>query len=810
MEPVSIGFRQRNGGPPLGSASAKPAPPISTGAQMVDSSQTPSRPITASSQTVTLTVEGMTCGNCARQVVEALQSVPGVVSASVDPASGTASANLAEGSLPAFQLLSDAVRRSGFKAHVTGGPAASGLSTSASTADPAASPWRWVLRLGVPVTLTLMIIDWVLGWTTKSFHPWLSFLLALPVQIWVGGPFYRGAWRQLRVGHSSMDTLVALGSSAAFGFSLWGLLTGSHAHLFFMEAAAILTLVGVGHWLEGRLSRRAATTLRGLLELAPAEARLLTPTTEQLVPVSALQVGNQIVLKPGDRVPVDARVVEGLSSVDESMLTGEAVPVEKSPGGTVYAGTVNQSGHLIAEVQTTGQFTALAQIIAAVQRAQSSRAQIQRLADRISSVFVPIVVVLALATAAAWGWAFDAMTTMHQQLEPWLWSGTMLHDPASAAWMGFSAVLIVSCPCAMGLATPVALMAGLNAAARRGILIRDALALEKSGRISTVIFDKTGTLTEGKPAVVAQADFRESPSESNLLAIAGQLAGRSQHPYSGAIVKASARLEPMQTDGIPWIQWIEYGGRGIEATIEFPVRQRFRLGSPVWMSELGMDAAVVEAFGNRTECAGATLLALSLDSRIVGAFALRDPLKTGAAELVNSLRMDGLRVELLTGDNLAAATVFGASVGLRPSEIRAGVRPEGKAEAIRELQLQGERVAFVGDGLNDGPALAQADLGLAVSRATDVAREAADIVLLRADLDAIPMALQLARATLGVIRQNLFWAFFYNAAAIPLTMMGFLSPIVCAITMGLSDVIVVGNALRLGRSMRTDSPTKAG
>jgi Cu+-exporting ATPase len=754
---------------------------------------------------VELVVDGMTCGNCVRKVTAALLSVPGVQSATADAESGRTIVSAGTGVKP--ESLIKAVVQAGYGARLAS--PASGEPEVEST-----TPWRWALLLGLPTMVSLMVAEWGFGWGMQPVYHWVAFAFALPVQILVGGSFYLGAWRQARVGESSMDTLVALGSSAAFGYSLWGLLTAAHGHLYFMEAVSILTLVGVGHWLEARLSRQAAGTLRSLLELAPTEARRWTAQGETPTPIRSLVVGDLIVLKPGDRVPVDAIVTDGTSAIDESMLTGEPMPVQKRPGDALYAGTLNQNGRMIARITATGESTSLAQIIAAVRRAQSSRAQIQRLADRISQVFVPVVVVLALLTGLGWAFAFPWLTTVHDQLAPWLWPTHPAEGPATAAWMGLTAVLIVACPCAMGLATPVALMAGLNAAAKQGILVRDALALEKSGRVTTILLDKTGTLTEGHPALAALNDCREPNAEPLLLPLAYAMATPSQHPLSRALsgalnVESSLSTSPFR---FRWAAppematWVEHPGQGIEATTRDGGISPWYLGSVSWMTDLGVDLKPLTEFRTNEEARGATVLVLARDRKALLGFSFLDSARSGAADLIRALRADGLKVRMLTGDQASAAIEMGRQLGLEPDEIHAGVRPEGKAAVIRDLQQSGARVAFVGDGLNDGPALAQADLGIAVSRATDVAREAADIVLLRADLTAVPVALALARSTLRVIRQNLFWAFFYNAAAIPLAMLGFMSPIVCALTMGLSDVVVVGNALRLLRRRGSQNP----
>jgi len=727
-------------------------------------------------------VAGMDCGGCVQSVQRALAAVPGVNAAVVSLERREASVRLDAARPATREQLVAAIVAAGYRVP----------ETAAAGAAPA-NPWRTAVLVGAPVTLALMVAEWGLGWGLNFAYQWSAFLLALPVQVIAGGKFYVGAWRQLRVGRSNMDTLVALGSTAAFGFSAWALFARLPGHLYFMEAAGILTLISLGHWLEARMSAQAGAALRSLLTLAPTTARRRLAGREEEVRVATLRPGDVIVLRPGDRVPVDAEVLEGQSAVDEAMLTGESVPVEKSVGSRLFAGTVNHSGALAARVTATGDATSLAHIIAAVERAQSSRADIQRLADRVSSVFVPVVVAFALVAALAWGLAPDAMAALHQGLGRWLWPVHVPPSAAAGAFYIFAAVLIVACPCAMGLATPTALMAGVNAAARRGILIRDAVALEKSGRLNAVVFDKTGTLTEGRPRVVASEDFRTADNRVVPLAeLAASMARRSQHPLSRTL--AVLALGDLPVEG-----WQERRGAGVEARWG---GRTLRVGSVAWFRDDGVDLTAVQPFVDAWQAQGATLALLVADREVWGAFALRDELKPHAADVLGQLRASGHELFLLTGDNRHTAAVIAGLAGIRPENIFAEVHPAQKAAKLRELQASGRRLAFVGDGINDGPALAQADLGIAVTRAADVAKEAADLVLLNSDLAAIPEALDLARATLRTIRQNLFWAFFYNAAFVPLAALGFLSPMLSAVAMGLSDLIVIGNALRLGRRGR--------
>jgi Cu+-exporting ATPase len=676
--------------------------------------------------------------------------------------------------------------------------------------------WQLNLWVGVLGTVPLMVGEWVLGLGTTTWFQWCSLALAGVVQVFAGARFYRGAWAQLKVGRSNMDTLVALGSTTAFaysawalfsGFSTWALLSGVGGHVYFMEAAAIITLISLGHWVESRVGARASSALRQLLDIAPALARRRDPTGAEIeVPVAELRAGDLVGLRPGDRIPTDGEVVEGDAAVDESMLTGESVSVDKTVGSRLYAGTVDTDGRLVMRVTATGEETALAHIIAVVQRAQTSRANIQRLGDRVSSVFVPLVVAVAMAAGLCWGLAPDWTKHVHDSLARFLWTAHLPEGPLAASFIIAAGVLIIACPCAMGLATPVAIMAGSNAAAQRGILIRDGVALEKAGQVTAVLFDKTGTLTLGKPEVVKvwERDEVRSPKsevQASAVRLAAALASHSGHPISQAI----ARLSP---DRLAVAEWQEIRGAGVQADVGLhhsitPSLRRppltARLGSVRWLQESGADLAPGQAFIAEWASQGATVVGLAVEKSLHGLFAVKDAVKPGAREVVQLLARQGLKVYLVTGDNALTAASIAAQTGIPAANVFAQVRPEQKAEFVKRLQQQGQRVAFVGDGINDAPALEQADLGIAVSRASDVAREAADIILLKSEIEAVPESLGLARATLRTIKQNLFWAFFYNAIGVPLAALGFMSPILCAAAMGLSDLVVIGNALRLRR-----------
>ena len=758
-----------------------------------------------------LAITGMTCGNCARHVTEALQGVGGVSSVSVRLEASRASVRWAAGAEQDMAALIHAVEEAGYGASLAEAP-------GHEHTESKLSGWQLNLWVGLLGTAPLMLGEWVFGLGMTRWFQWSSLGLAGAVQVLAGARFYRGAFGQLKAGRSNMDTLVALGSTTAFAYSTWALFSLPGTHVYFMEAAAIITLISCGHWLESRVSARASSALRQLLDLAPALARRRDPEgRETEVPVAELRADDLVVLRPGDRVPTDGEVVEGDSVVDESMLTGESAPVDKTTGSRLYGGTVNVNGRLVMRVTATGEETALAHIIAAVQRAQSSRANIQRLGDRVSSVFVPLVVAVALAAGLCWGLAPDWARHIHDALAHYLWTTQPPEGPLAAAFIIAAGVLIIACPCAMGLATPAAIMAGSNAAAQRGILIRDGMALEKAGRVTAVLFDKTGTLTVGRPEVARiwengevrnpksevrrKAEGAKSEWEGSGVRLAAALARNSTHPISQALAR-------LGEDGVALANWEEIRGAGVQARIEAdrqsPIADRVpprtaRLGSIRWLEECGVDLVPGKDFIADSAAQGATIVGLAIENSLRGLFAVKDAVKPGARDVVRELQQQGLTIYLVTGDNVLTAGCIAKQTGIPPENVFAQVHPEQKAELVRKLQQQGQRVAFVGDGINDAPALEQADLGVAVSRASDVAREAADIILLKSEIEAVPESLGLARATLRTIHQNLFWAFFYNAIGVPLAALGFMSPILCAAAMGLSDLVVIGNALRLRR-----------
>ncbi|MGZ5568413.1 MAG: heavy metal translocating P-type ATPase, partial [Limisphaerales bacterium] len=558
-----------------------------------------------------LVVRGMNCTGCANSVTQALRSVQGVASAEVSLQEGRAKVRWSDGAQNAAELIR-AVQDAGYQAEVL-----SSQQPKRNEWSPLEG-WRFNAVVGGTVTAVLMLGEWVLHLESQIWFQWMAFAFATIVQIACGARFYRGAWRQLKQGASNMDTLVSLGSTTAFAYSVWVLFSHAGGHLYFMESAAIITLISVGHWMEALAATRAESSLKALLHLAPQVARRVENGTEREIAVDDLRSNDLIRVRPGERIPVDALLTEGQSAVDEAMLTGESLPVDKETGSEVYAGTMNVTGQFVARVSATGEGTALAQIIAAVQRAQNSRANIQRLADSVSNVFVPIVVLIALATALWWGFAPGTAHRVVDFLGKYLWHSHVPDSALTAAIICAAGVLIVACPCAMGLATPISLMASSNAAARRGILIRDGIALERAGEITAIVFDKTGTLTKGKPAVAAFENFGVAPLPSDQLAAA--LAHASNHPLSKAVAKISATNVDLRN-------WKEVRGAGVEADID---AGKVRLGSIAYLQRSGVDTIVASKFLEDWTGRGATVLGLSINRQLVAAISLQDSIHANA------------------------------------------------------------------------------------------------------------------------------------------------------------------------------------
>src|SRR5581483_11160723 len=624
-------------------------------------------------------------------------------------------------------------------------------------------------RFWISAALTLPLLAqmlWMFGGTHEVLPRWLQMTLATPVQFWVGWRFYRGAWNALRGGGANMDVLVALGTSAAYLFSAAVTLSGvTEQHVYFEASAAIITLVLMGKLLEARARARTSAAIEQLLQLQPPRARVEREGEGVEVDVGQVRIGDIFLVRAGERIPVDGEVLEGATSVDESMLTGESMPVSKAAGARVYSGTQNLQGALRCRALRVGSATQLAEIVRLVGEAQGSKAPIQRLADRIAAVFVPVVVGIALVTFAAW----------------WLYSG----DIASALIPAVS-VLVIACPCALGLATPTAIMVGSGRGAQSGILVRDAAALERAGQIEALVVDKTGTLTEGKPALVASLAVAPA-DERLLLSIAASLEQHSEHPLAHALVQHAkeqgAALRTVRAfEAVP--------GRGVRGEID---GEPFVAGSPEWLTTLGhrIDDAAITSLRQ----GGRSVIAVASSGAVLGYLAIADRLRATSRDAIARLREQGIEVVMLTGDNRATAEAIAREAGIE--RLQAGVLPADKASEVKALAAQGKRVGMAGDGVNDAPALAAAEVSFALASGSDIAVEAADVTLMRNDLAGVADAVSLSRATLRKIRQNLFFAFVYNVLGIPLAAGGLLNPVIAGAAMALSSVSVVSNSLLL-------------
>ncbi len=732
-------------------------------------------------QTLDLGIEGMTCASCVSRVERALKKVPGVEAATVNLATESARIVIQasdQGHGQAQALLRRAVRDAGY-----------GVREQAlADAQDQASPWTgfgpvaWGLALSLPLVLPMLAELLGRHWMLPG---WLQFLLATPVQFILGAHFYKAGWYALKARTGNMDLLVAVGTSAGWGLSVWLWLTaepGVMPHLYFEASAVVITLVMLGKWLELRAKRQTTSAIRALHALRPPVAHVVLKSGETAdVPVAEVLRGDTVVVLPGERIPVDGAVIEGRTQVDESMLTGEPLPVAKEVGASLTGGSINGEGRVLMRVNAVGRDTVLARIIGLVEDAQAAKAPIQRLVDQVSAVFVPVVMVLALVT-----------------LIGWLLAG----QPLEVSLIRAVAVLVIACPCALGLATPAAIMAGTGVAARHGILIKDAQALELAHRAKVVAFDKTGTLTVGQPRLVAFEPVHGQPREA-WLAVAASLQSGSEHPLARAVVQA-ARAEGLAL--VPPQNVQAMAGRGMQGEVN---GQACVVASLRWLQELAVPLGALQSVAEQQQARGATLSVLLKPDQaapgghqVLALMAFADEPKAGAREALAALRSRPVQLRMISGDNRAAALAMGARLGLSPEEVMAEVLPADKARRVAELKagLHGQgAVVMVGDGVNDAPALAAADVGMAMGTGTDVAMHAAGVTLMRGDVALVAAALDISHRTVLKIRQNLFWAFVYNVAGIPLAAMGYLNPVVAGAAMALSSVSVMANALTLKR-----------
>jgi Cu+-exporting ATPase len=760
-------------------------------------------------------VGGMTCASCVGHVGNALRELTGVIRADVNLATETAEIEFVSGAVERRDIR-DAVVGAGYEVIAFEGD------RDAETEFEEARARRQAdldsLRLRVIASLVAAAVIMVgmqygLISALEHFSPtaanYAFLILAAPIQFWAGARFYRGAWGALKHRTSNMNTLVAVGTSTAFFYSAAatffrpvfegsvvfdaGGISGHATGTYFDVSTAIIGLILMGRWLEARARGRTSDAIRKLIGLAPSSARVERDGEIVELPVSEIAVGDLVVLRPGERVPVDGLVESGSGEIDESMLTGESVPVEKSGGDTVYAGTVNGTGGIRFTATRVGKETALAQIVTMVERAQASRAPVERLVDKVTAVFVPTVLSVSLITFMVW--LFFAP------------------DPAFVnALLLTVAVLVIACPCALGLATPTAITVGMGRGASSGLLIRNAEVLESAHRLNTVVFDKTGTLTEGKPGVTDVKAI--GVSEDELIAVAAAVEAGSEHPV-GAAVTAYAKLKSIQVS--PVERFTATAGRGVEGDVG---ESQVIVGSVAMLRERGIDVSPLEDSATEMAAAGQTVLAVARDGVAIGLIGVMDTVRPSAVEAVRGLRSMGIHTVMLTGDNRRTAEAVAALVGI--DEVVAEVMPADKAERIAELKSEGRHVAMVGDGINDAPALALADVGIAIGGGTDVAIESADITLTSSDPRGVAEVIGLSRATMRTVRQNLFWAFFYNVLLIPvaggalhplfldspvpgwlqplLGQYGFLNPVAAAAAMALSSVSVVTNSLRLGKA----------
>ncbi len=736
--------------------------------------------------TLEFEIDGMHCASCVARVEKAIAGTPGVRGARVNFATESAVAELAEDEpdQALSEQIVESVRRSGYSASPRGG----GFSEEAARKRRArreeeARLWfrRWTIGavLSAPVVTVEMGAHWFGLHLPLAVAGSIAFVLTAAVLVYTGRPFFEGAWTLLKRFEFNMDSLIAMGSAAAFLFSsvvFFAAMAGvtiADREVYFETAAVIITLIALGRWLEARAKLRAGDSIRALMDMAARTARVERDGEEQEIPVGELRPGDIMVIRPGEKIPTDGEIVSGESLVDESLVTGESIPVERAPGDEILGATVNRQGRLRARVTGTGERTALGQILRQLEKAQESKTNVQRFADRIAGVFVPVVICIAIGTFLVW---------------------TVLLGNLAMGVLASVAVLIIACPCALGLATPTALMVGSGLGAQRGLLIRDAEVIETARRLTAIVFDKTGTLTKGEPSVQAVVPLGEE-SRQEVLRLAGALERGSEHPLAEAIVREAKEAGV----DIPEVEGFEaVSGSGVRGKVE---GKELLAGSPRFLEEQGFTfSGKVGKRVRELEEQGRTVAAVGDmgERSVVGLIGIADALKPEAPAVVKALRKgQGLEVWLITGDNERTARAVAREAGIDEHCVLAGVRPEDKARKVEELQRSGASVAMVGDGINDAPVLAQADIGIALGTGADVAMESASMTLVSGNLEGVLLAIQLSRATMRKIRQNLFWAFIYNTTLIPVAAVGYLAPVLAAAAMALSSVSVVSNALLL-------------
>jgi len=734
-------------------------------------------------ETAEYAVSGMTCASCVARVEKGLKNAPGVKEASVNLANERARVVL-DPSVTDPKFIENVVKETGYGAELlSGGDSKHGAKQKEESAQK-----RYYKKLKVSfliaavlsAPLLLAMFAGLLSIEALSFlhNPFLQLGLAIPVQFGIGWRFYRNGWHSLKAKSPGMDVLVAMGTSAAFFYSIYtGFFSAAAAagnpHLYFEASALIITLVLLGKVFETRAKGKTSEAIKKLMNLQPATARVVRNSGEEEIPVAQVQKDDILRIRPGERVPVDGTITEGATSIDESMISGESIPVEKQPGDTVTGATVNTTGSVLFRAERVGDDTTLSQIIRVVEEAQASKAPIQRLADKVAGVFVPAVLAAALLTFIGW----------------LIFSGDV-----GSAIISAVAVLVIACPCALGLATPTAIMVGTGKGAENGILIRSSESLESAHKLDTILLDKTGTVTEGKPHVsdiVPLNSDNTAMEEQDILKIAGSIESVSEHPLARAVVEAAERAgsEVVQPDNFKAVP-----GNGVKGTVE---GTDYLVGTEAFLQAEQIDTAKASEQAKKLESEGKTVIYLGNAKGIFGIIALEDTIKQGAAEAIEKMIQSGLDVRMVTGDNERTARSIANQAGI--THFYAGVLPKDKAGLVKALQSKGRSVAMAGDGINDAPALAAADVGIAMGSGTDIAIETADISLVTGDLNAIPSAIALSEKTLQKIKQNLFWAFFYNTIGIPIAALGLLSPVIAGAAMSFSSVSVVTNALTLRR-----------